>query len=200
MPLTSALSRHHIHGQGADQEQVRGERVAARPRGDPPRANQAAGRDQGQGGHRGEERGHPGHDYRRPCDPRDAGPGDPPHIVLLQAEAAGAQRGHPELHLRPAAGDKPRAQTGDGRVLILHTGLQTVHNNFQLKCVCSFNKQRRLRTGQRNIITKFGSNYEELGNLILCLHKVVDKPGVNVLNTLRRQKPFHSNNLQVMFW
>ena len=36
------------------------------------------------------------------------------------------------------------------------------------------------------------------GDLILCLLKVVDKPGVNALNTLRRQKPFHSNNIQVM--
>merc|ERR1712176_721004 len=26
--------------------------------------------------------------------------------------------------------------------------------------------------------------------------QVVDKPGVNALNTLRRQKPFHSNNIQ----
>ena len=121
--LSLSLSRHHLHSQGPDQEQVRGERVPACPRGHPPRAYQAAGRDQGQGGHRGEERGHPGHDHRWPGDPGDAGPGDPPHLLLLQTETAGAQRGHPELHLGAAVGDQPRAEAGEGRVLLLHTGL-----------------------------------------------------------------------------
>ena len=203
MPLTSdSLPRHHIHGQGADQEQVRGERVPPRPRGHPPRADQAACRDQGQGGHRGEAGGHPGHDHRRPRDPGDAGPGHPPHQLLLQTEAAGEQRRQSERHLGQASRDKSGSQAGqgDGGVLLLHAGLQTVHNNFQLQCVCSLNKQRRLRTGDRNIITKLGSNYMSLSvDLTPCLLKVVDKPGGNVLNTLRRQNPFHSSNLQVMF-
>ena len=43
-------------------------------------------------------------------------------IIVAQA-AAGEQHGHSELHLGAAVGDQPRAEAGEGRVLLLHTGL-----------------------------------------------------------------------------
>ena len=120
--LTPDHLRHHVHRHGTDQEQVRSERAAPRPRHHPAGAHQAAGRDQGQGGHRGQERG-PGHDPRGPGDRGGADQRHPARQLLLQAAAAGAQRGQPELHLRQTLGDPPRPETGCDRarpLLLLH--------------------------------------------------------------------------------
>ena len=112
--MTPDLLRHHVHRHGADPEQVRSERAAPRPRHHPAGAHQAAGRDQGQGGHRGQERG-PRHDPRGPGDRGGADQRHPARLLLLQEEAAGAQRGQPELHLGQTPGDTPRPETGCGR-------------------------------------------------------------------------------------
>ena len=125
----SLFTRNHVHCQGPGQEQVRDQSSRLRPSRDQTGAHQAVGGDQGQ--ERGGKNGASGHDPRESRHDRPPRHRRPPHLLQLQAEDVGAERGHPQLHLGPAVGDDGQGVSG---VLHLHHQLQPVrHHNLQLQ-------------------------------------------------------------------
>ena len=90
--LLLILSRNHLHCEGASQKQVRGQRRRLHPARHQAGAHQAAGRDEGE--ERGGQDRAAGHDPGRPRHLRPPPHRDPPRLLQLPAEDAGAEHGH----------------------------------------------------------------------------------------------------------